>query len=597
MEAGVPQAVPVSPRLSVAMSPSPELSTTLNTALDQILEVLGVEGGAVRLLDDETGELVLVASRGLSEPTRRLKLGEGPPGLVMQRGEPIIVEQLSTDPTLARSRLRQEGYESYMVVPLQLRHQLVGTLSLFTKAARAFDTYERSFFIQVGLTVENALLYEEAARREREAGFLDRATQLFNSTLELDEVLQRATRMATEVLGDSCTIDLIEEGKAHLTPVATYHPDPQARQARLQIQQDDPIQIGDRASVSGLVAVTGCPYLVKDARREGRVKYVDRLNIYSLIAVPIMMKGKILGVLATSITDSSRQFTTEDLRLAMALADRAALAIENARLYAQERSLRQQMEALNRRVQEANRLKSEFVTLVSHELRTPLTAITGYAELLLEGRGGHVTLAQGESLGVVKRNAERLVALIDDLLDLARLEAGKIELQRRPLKLIDLIQEVARMLRPQLEARGQVLTLDLAEALPAVWGDTARVTQILTNLFANAHKYTPAGGRIAITARGESGRVRVAVQDTGVGLAPEDQAQLFTPFFRAQHDATQGVGGTGLGLAITRALVELHSGAMTVTSVLGQGSTFSFTLPVPHEPQGTVAGVAPGRGS
>jgi signal transduction histidine kinase len=551
----------------------------------------------VRLLDDETGELVLVASRGLSKPTRRLKLGEGPPGLVMQRGEPIIVEQLSTDPALARSRLRQEGYESYMVVPLQVRHQLVGTLSLFTKAARAFNTYERSFFSQVGLTVENALLYEDAARREREAGFLDRATQLFNSTLELDEVLQRVTRMATEVLGDSCTIDLIEEGKAHLTPVATYHPDPQARQARLQIQQDDPIQIGDRASVSGLAAVTGCPYLVKDVRREGRVKYVDRLNIYSLISVPIMMKGKILGVLATSITDSSRQFTTEDLRLAMALADRAALAIENARLYAQERSLRQQMEALNRRVQEANRLKSEFVTLVSHELRTPLTAIMGYAELLLEGRGGHVTVAQGESLGVVKRNAERLVALIDDLLDLARLEAGKIDLQRRPLKLIDLIQEVARMLRPQLEARGQVLTLNLAEALPVVWGDTARVTQILTNLFANAHKYTPAGGRIVITARGEAGRVRVAVQDTGVGLAPEDQAQLFTPFFRAQDDATQGVGGTGLGLAITRALVELHSGAMTVTSVPGQGSTFSFTLPVPHEPGGTVAGGAPGRGS
>jgi signal transduction histidine kinase len=596
-DTGAPKALPISQRLTASMSPSPALTTTLNTALDQILDVIGVEGGAVRLLDDETGELVLVASRGLSKPTRRLKLGEGPPGLVMQRGEPIIVEQLSTDPALARSRLRQEGYESYMVVPLQVRHQLVGTLSLFTKAARAFNTYERSFFSQVGLTVENALLYEDAARREREAGFLDRATQLFNSTLELDEVLQRVTRMATEVLGDSCTIDLIEEGKAHLTPVATYHPDPQARQARLQIQQDDPIQIGDRASVSGLAAVTGCPYLVKDVRREGRVKYVDRLNIYSLIAVPIMMKGKILGVLATSITDSSRQFTTEDLRLAMALADRAALAIENARLYAQERSLRQQMEALNRRVQEANRLKSEFVTLVSHELRTPLTAIMGYAELLLEGRGGHVTVAQGESLGVVKRNAERLVALIDDLLDLARLEAGKIDLQRRPLKLIDLIQEVARMLRPQLEARGQVLTLNLAEALPVVWGDTARVTQILTNLFANAHKYTPAGGRIVITARGEAGRVRVAVQDTGVGLAPEDQAQLFTPFFRAQDDATQGVGGTGLGLAITRALVELHSGAMTVTSVPGQGSTFSFTLPVPHEPGGTVAGGAPGRGS
>jgi GAF domain-containing protein len=141
-DAAVPKGLPAPQRLTAAMSLSPELSTALNTALDQILEVLGVEGGAVRLLDDETGDLVLVASRGLSAPTRRFKLGEGPPGLVVQRGEAIIVEQLSTDPDLARSRLRQEGYESYMVVPLRLHRQLVGTLSLFAKAARRFDPSE-----------------------------------------------------------------------------------------------------------------------------------------------------------------------------------------------------------------------------------------------------------------------------------------------------------------------------------------------------------------------------------------------------------------------------------------------------------------------
>ncbi len=596
-DAGVQQALPVSPRLTAAMSPSPELSTILNTALDQILEVIGVEGGAVRLLDDETGELVLVASRGLAEPTRRLKLGEGPPGLVVQRGEPIIVEQLSNNPHLVRSRLRQEGYESYMVVPLQLRHQLVGTLSLFTKAARAFDTYERSFFNQVGLTVENALLYEEAARREREAGFLDRATQLFNSTLQLDAIFQMVVRMAKEVLGESCTINLIEEGKAHLTPVATYHPDPQARQARLQIQRDDPVRIGDPASVVGLAAVTGRPYLVKDARQDGRVKYVDRLHISSLIAVPMIAKGKILGVLASSIISPSRQFTKADLRLATALADRAALAIENSRLYEQERMLRQLLEELNRQIQEVNQRKSAFVTLVSHELKTPLTSMMGYTALLLEGQGGPLAQRQREWLGVIRDNADRLVTLIDDLLDMARIEAGKIELQRTPLDLVPLIQEVARVLRPQLEGKGQWLTLDLAEALPAVVGDADRVRQILTNLLSNALKYTPPGGRITITARRDAGCVRVAVQDTGIGLAPEDQAQLFTPFFRAQNDATQGVGGTGLGLAITQALVELHGGAITVTSVPGQGSTFSFTLPAPQGPEGTAAGAAPGPGS
>jgi signal transduction histidine kinase len=235
------------------------------------------------------------------------------------------------------------------------------------------------------------------------------------------------------------------------------------------------------------------------------------------------------------------------------------------------------------RANEVNRLKTEFVTLVSHELRTPLTSITGHVELLLEGQGGTLTEAQRESLGVVQRNAEQLVAMIEDLLDMSRLETDRLELKRTTLDLGRLIREVASSLRPQIEAKEQRLTLHLAEELPAVSGDDDRVTQILTNLLSNAHKYTPPGGSITITARGEAGHVRVSVQDTGIGLAPDDQARLFTKFFRAQNRGTQGISGTGLGLAITRALVELHGGEITVTSALGQGSTFSFTLPAMSE--------------
>src|SRR5438093_2130508 len=168
----------------------------------------------------------------MAQDTHRLKVGEGLPGLALQQGAPIVVEHLSQHPTQADSRLQREGYESYMVVPLQLHGQLVGTLSLFTRSARGFDTYARSFFHQVGVTLENALLYEEAARQEQEAAFLDRATQLFNSTLELDVVFQQIIRMATEVLGDSCTINLIEEGNEYIRPVATYDQDPSAREAR-----------------------------------------------------------------------------------------------------------------------------------------------------------------------------------------------------------------------------------------------------------------------------------------------------------------------------------------------------------------------------
>jgi PAS domain S-box-containing protein len=480
-------------------------------------------------------------------------------------------------------RRRKDGQEIYVSLTISPVRDVSGSIIGASTVARDITARKRA---------------EEALERQRRhTVFLDRATQVFNSTLHRDAVLQRVVQMATEVLGESCTIHLVEEGKADLTPVATYHADPEIKKARLQVLRDHPIRIGDPASVVGLAAANGQPYLVKDAQMEGPVKHADRLSIASLIAVPMIAQGKILGVLATSIMSPPRQFTQADLQLATALADRAALAIENARLYEQERVLRQRLEALNRLIQEVNRRKSEFVTLVSHELKTPLTSMTGYLELLLEGQGGALVQRQREWLGIIGDNADRLITLIDDLLDIARIEAGKIELKRTPLDLVPLIQEVAHALRPQIEGKGQWLTLELAEALPAVAGDADRVRQILTNLLANALKYTPSGGRITITARGDAGYVRIAVQDTGIGVAPEDQAQLFTPFFRAQKEATQGVGGTGLGLAITRALVDLHGGTITVASVPGQGSTFSFTLPASQEPEGTVAGITPSSAS
>jgi signal transduction histidine kinase len=247
----------------------------------------------------------------------------------------------------------------------------------------------------------------------------------------------------------------------------------------------------------------------------------------------------------------------------------------------QEEELRRknyELEQQNLAIQEANRLKTEFVSMVSHELRTPLTSIQGYAELLLEDKqiGGE----ERESLALVKRNADRLLGLINDLLDLSRMEAGKLDLKRTNLDLGRLIPEVADSLRPLIEDKRQRLKLELGEALPAVWADQNRVTQILTNLIANAHKYTLADGSITVAARRDHGFVRVDVSDTGIGLSPEDQAQLFTKFFRAHDRSPEAGGGTGLGLVITRLLVELHGGQITVSSAPGQGSTFSFSLPV-----------------
>jgi signal transduction histidine kinase len=230
-------------------------------------------------------------------------------------------------------------------------------------------------------------------------------------------------------------------------------------------------------------------------------------------------------------------------------------------------------------------MKDEFVSVVSHELRTPLTSIKGYVDLLVAGGVGSLDELQREFLGIVKENADRLVGLINDLLDISRIESGKVELHRAAVPLQPLVESVVQSLRPQLKAKEQTIRTNVPGDLPPAFCDQARVLQILTNLLSNAHKYTPAGGTIDVCAAHQGAYLRIDVRDDGVGLSPEDQAQLFNKFFRAKNQLAIEVGGTGLGLAITRYLVEMQGGEISVRSALGSGSTFSFTLPLGEPPR------------
>jgi len=269
-------------------------------------------------------------------------------------------------------------------------------------------------------------------------------------------------------------------------------------------------------------------------------------------------------------------------QLAAAFDEMAASLEKHAMQQRLEEDLRRHNEALeeeNRHVREVNRQKSEFVSLVSHELRTPLTAISGCLDLLLEAQGRQGGKPEA-LLGIVKRNTDRLVKLLDSLLDLSHIESGTVELHPTAVDVMVLITEVAGLLRPQIETKNQQLTITQAEALPWVQGDAERIRQILINLLSNAHKYTPPGGQIEITAQRLNGWVQIEVRDNGVGLSADEQAQVFNKFFRAHQPVTQEVGGAGLGLAITRLLVELHGGRISVVSAPAQGSTFRFTLPV-----------------
>ena len=231
---------------------------------------------------------------------------------------------------------------------------------------------------------------------------------------------------------------------------------------------------------------------------------------------------------------------------------------------------------------EVDRLKSEFVSTVSHELRTPMTSIKGYADLMLMGAAGALTDPQVRYMQVIKNNADRLHMLVNDLLNISRIETGKTTLDLRPLDVPQIINQVLEHVNGRIQHENKQLNIhnDIAPSLPLVNADHARVTQILTNLLDNAFNYTPEDGDIIIQVRATKNHVFISVTDTGIGISQENQDKIFDRFFRSDDPDVQKVPGTGLGLAIVQSLIEMHGGHLQLESEIGKGSTFTFNLPV-----------------
>lgn len=242
--------------------------------------------------------------------------------------------------------------------------------------------------------------------------------------------------------------------------------------------------------------------------------------------------------------------------------------------------------AVNAELQQLDEIKSMFISVAAHELRTPLGLISGYVEVLLDEDLGSLAQNQRDYLEVIQHNSQRLLHLTHELLDITRIEMGRVELVLKPIDLSALIEAVTAEYSLQLEAKAQRLTIEATSSLPPALGDEARTAQIIGNLLTNAHKYTPSGGEISIklSLAQEEGFLQLSIADTGVGIAAEDQAKLFSRFFRAGSSQLMGAKGAGLGLYIARSLIELHGGRIWFESELGRGTTFYLTFPIADQP-------------
>ncbi|MFQ5883106.1 MAG: ATP-binding protein [Candidatus Methylomirabilales bacterium] len=455
-------------------------------------------------------------------------------------------------------------------------------------------------------------------RRIQELAALNELATLLTSTLDLDELFRLIMERIQDLMGVEASSLLLKEDKGdELVFRIGLGEHGEAVQGRR-------LKVGE--GIAGWVFQQGSALIVPDVRQDHRfyqgVDYDTGFTTKSMLCVPLKTRDKVIGVIQVLNGLTKPAFDEDDLNLLSAIAAHAATAIENARLYAEvkfhaeelERKVEErtreveaanvQLEEALHRVEEASHHKSVFLATVSHELQTPLNTIIGFSDTLENQHFGPLTQDQARHVCHIRKAGQHLLQLISDLLDLSKVEAGRVELYPERLEVGEIITDMVTMIRAQADKKGPSVEFFPEKALPPVYADPHRFRQILYNLLSNAVKFTPSGGRVTISARVQrptsevqSPRgpdvgpwtldaktfVEIAVADTGIGIKSEDQDKLFQPFMQLETPPTRRHEGTGLGLAIAKHLVEMQGGRIWVESAgEGKGSTFTFTLPLAH---------------
>ena len=323
----------------------------------------------------------------------------------------------------------------------------------------------------------------------------------------------------------------------------------------------------------------GKPMHVPDVLKDQDYRFFDAQQLggfRTLLGVPLLREGAPTGVI-TLARNVVKPFRSKEIELVTMFADQAVIAIENVRLF-------DDIQDKSRQLAEASQHKSQFLANMSHELRTPLNAILGYTELIADGVYGQPSERMLDVLKRLESNGKHLLGLINDVLDLSKIEAGQLVLDVGDYSLMDVAQTVHSVVEPLASDKKLAFKTEVTPDLPPGRGDKRRLTQVLLNLVGNAIKFTDTG-EVVITATAENGSFNVSVRDTGPGISAADQAKLFQEFQQANNSITRKKGGTGLGLAISKRIIEMHGGRIWVESIVGQGSMFAFTLPVRVEQQ------------
>ncbi|KGN40273.1 response regulator [Knoellia aerolata] len=493
------------------------------------------------------------------------------------------IEDVLADPEYDRLDFQRiAGYRTILGAPMIVDGEVVGVLSVWRTTVSPFDdricTLLTTFAAQGALAVRNVELMRtlearstELARRVDQLEALSEVGNAVSSSLDADEVLATIVNVAVELSGTSggSLVDLDEESGLFSVRTATGTSAEVLQALRDSRIHIDETLIGQACRERAPIQVADLSTMEEDLDPHLSILYAAGWR--SVVAVPLIRSGKIVGALVVR-RKTPGAFSEETCELLEAFANQSAIALTNARIH-------RQLEVQSAELAEASRHKSEFLASMSHELRTPLNAVIGFSEVLLERMFGDLNERQEDYLHDILTSGRHLLDLLNDVLDLSKVEAGQMELDRTDFSIEDAISYALSMVRERAVDHHVALRTELPPGLGLVNADELRIKQVLLNLLSNAVKFTPDGGTVVVTATRRHDVLEVTVSDTGVGIAAADQERIFDSFQQGSR-AARKVEGTGLGLTLTRRIVELHGGQVWLRSELGHGSTFGFTVPL-----------------